>query len=155
MHHCNQKILLAWMTSRWKCFELIRFLYYLFVMAPAYEYLLMNTQMVELNFPFLFPCEKTMHVSLWKEQQTRSNPAKWEQSVLSLPLIPTQPSLKRPVWQSRNSVSLMELCVTSNKLKDAPRSFVLLSWREGRRRLVLEASCVYVCVRVGGRGVWI
>lgn len=110
-------------------------------MAPAYEYF---ARMVELNFPILFPCEETMRVSLWKEQQTWSNSAKWEQSVLSLPLIPTQPCLKGTVWLSRNSVSLTELCVTSNKLKDARRAFVLLSWRVGRRRLVLKASYVYV-----------
>lgn len=74
---------------------------------------------------FLLPSENTKSVRLWKERQTGSSCAKWKQSVLSLPLIQTQRCLKGPVWWSRNSVSLAELCVTSNKLKDAQCAFVL------------------------------
>ncbi len=106
---------------------------------------------VALSFPLPFlPVKKC--VSLRKEPQTGSNRAKWEPSVLSSPLIPTQPCLKGPVWQSRNSVNLTELCVTSNKLKDAQRAFLLPSWRVGYERLVLQVRCVcwgicaYVCL---------
>lgn len=100
----------------WKCYELKGCLSMSVVMAPAYKYF---ARMVELSLPPLFPCDETKCVSLWKEQQTGSNCAKCEQSVLSLPLIPNQPYLKCPVWRSRNSVSLTELCVTSNELCSA------------------------------------
>ena len=134
-HHSDLKTSPAWMTPRWKYNKLTRYLSFV-GLERAYEYFAKCW-----NVLFCFPL-KRLSVFL-SGKSSRSNCAKWKQSVLSLSLIQTQPCLKGPVWRSRNSVSLTELCVTSNRLKDGQRAFVLLSWRAtAGHSYIKHVSCV-------------
>lgn len=124
-------------------------------LAVSWRHLLLNTVHKRWNFSFplfLFPPLKRLSVLLLaKEQQTGSNRAKWEQSVRSLPLIPTQPCLKGPVWQSG------ELCQVNGALchvKQAKRCSASLCsavLESGPQAINVPTTlCVCVCVRGGG-----
>lgn len=124
-------------------------------LAVSWRHLLLNTVHKRWNFSFplfLFPPLKRLSVLLFaKEQQTGSNRAKWEQSVRSLPLIPTQPCLKGPVWQSG------ELCQVNGALchvKQAKRCSASLCsavLESGPRAINVPTTlCVCVCVWEGG-----
>lgn len=124
-------------------------------LAVSWRHLLMNTLHERWNFSFppfsLSASEETECVSLCK----RAANSKVGAVGPVLAFDPDSALFKRPSLTERGTVRLTELCVTSNKLKDAQRAFVMLSWRAKRRRLVLQPPCVWVwvCACVCWRGV--